>query len=110
MYKYFSLYIKHQSIHPSKYNSYVTVKWSKDGTEVEDTGRFKFTQDENKFTFEIPAALATDSGEYTVTAKNSRASSQWVFTLSVAVSSSPVADIDVVKLIEDMQVRMTFRH
>ncbi|XP_071120619.1 twitchin-like isoform X18 [Mytilus edulis] len=80
-----------------------SVKWSKDGTEVENTGRFKFTQDENKFTFEIPAALATDSGEYTVTAKNSRGSSQWVFTLSVAVSSSPVADIDVVKLIEDMQ-------
>lgn len=86
------------------------VQWSKDGKDVESSERFKFSQDGNTFTFEIPAALATDSGEYTVTAKNSTGSSQWTFTLSVAVSQSPVADVDVVKLIADMQVRMAVWH
>lgn len=80
------------------------MSWSVDGRPLEDTGRFKFGQDGDSYTFEIPAALATDTGTYCVSAKNSSGSSQWTFTLSVAVSSSPCADIDVIQLIKSMQV------
>ena len=80
------------------------VSWTKDGREIQDTGRFRFHSDGNTFTFEIPAALATDSGQYAATARSSRGSTQWAFTLHVAVSLSPCADIDVVQLIRSMQV------
>ena len=82
------------------------VSWTKDGREIQDTGRFRFHSDGNTFTFEIPAALATDSGQYAATARSSRGSTQWAFTLHVAVSLSPCADIDVVQLIRSMQVNI----
>ncbi|KAK3103159.1 hypothetical protein FSP39_016894 [Pinctada imbricata] len=88
-----------------KLDSADRVIWSKDGREIQDTGRFRFGQDGNLFTFEIPAALATDSGHYNATAQNSNGTSQWAFTLHVPVSSSPCADIDVVQLIRSMQVQ-----
>lgn len=79
--------------------------WTKDGREIEDTGRFNFSQDGNSFTFEIPAALATDSGVYCAKATSSKGKAEWQFTLDVRVSSSPCADIDVLQLIKSMQVR-----
>nr|XP_034332878.1 twitchin isoform X27 [Crassostrea gigas] len=80
-----------------------TVMWTKDGREIEDTGRFNFSQDGNSFTFEIPAALATDSGVYCAKATSSKGKAEWQFTLDVRVSSSPCADIDVLQLIKSMQ-------
>ncbi|XP_061166987.1 twitchin-like isoform X9 [Saccostrea echinata] len=80
-----------------------SVVWTKDGREIEDTGRFKFSQDGNSFTFEIPAALATDSGVYCAKATSSKGKAEWQFTLVVRVSSSPCADIDVLQLIKSMQ-------
>lgn len=82
-----------------------SVSWSKDGRVIEDSGRFTFSQDDNSFSFEIPAALATDSGVYSFEAKDSRGSCGGTFTLSVAVSLSPCADIDVIKLINSLKVR-----
>lgn len=79
--------------------------WTKDGREIEDTGRFNFSQDGNSFTFEIPAALATDSGVYCTKATSSKGKAEWQFTLDVRVSSSPCADIDVLQQIKSMQVR-----
>lgn len=79
--------------------------WTKDGREIEDTGRFNFSQDGNSFTFEIPAALATDLGVYCAKATSSKGKAEWQFTLDVQVSSSPCADIDVLQLIKSMQVR-----
>lgn len=60
-----------------------TVMWTKDGREIEDTGRFNFSQDGNSFTFEIPAALATDSGVYCAKATSSKGKAEWQFTLDV---------------------------
>ncbi|XP_069132542.1 twitchin-like isoform X10 [Argopecten irradians] len=77
-----------------------TVLWSKDGRILDDTGRFKISQSETKYNFEIPAALVTDSGVYCVEAKSAKGSTKGTFTLSVAVSSSPCADIDVLQLIK----------
>lgn len=79
--------------------------WTKDGREIEDTGRFNFSQDGNSFTFEIPAPLATDSGVYCTKATSSKGKAEWQFTLDVRVSSSSCADIDVLQLIKSMQVR-----
>ena len=75
----------------------------KDGREIDDTGRFRFGEDGNCRTFEIPAALATDSGVYSVETNNARGNSVWTFTLNVNVSASPCADIDVLSLIESVQ-------
>ena len=75
----------------------------KDGREIDDTGRFRFGEEENQRTFEIPAALATDSGIYSVEANNSKGNSVWTFTLNVDVSASPCADIDVLSLIRAAQ-------
>lgn len=68
--------------------------WTKDGREIEDTGRFNFSQDGNSFTFEIPAALATDLGVYCAKATSSKGKAEWQFTLDVQVSSSPCATAD----------------
>lgn len=61
-----------------------TVLWSKDGRILDDTGRFKISQSETKYNFEIPAALVTDSGVYCVEAKSAKGSTKGTFTLSVA--------------------------
>ena len=75
----------------------------KDGQVIDDTGRFNFGEDGNNRSFEIPAAIVTDSGVYTVEANNSKGNSVWTFVLHVNVSASPCADVDVAKLIESAQ-------
>ncbi|XP_021346443.1 twitchin-like isoform X8 [Mizuhopecten yessoensis] len=61
-----------------------TVLWSKDGRTLDDTGRFKISQSGSSFSFEIPAALVTDSGVYCVEAKSGKGTCKGVFTLTVA--------------------------
>ena len=75
----------------------------KDGREIDDTGRFNFGEDGNARSFEIPAAIATDSGVYSVEANNAKGNTVWTFVLHVNISASPCADVDVAKLIESAQ-------
>uniref|UniRef100_A0A0B7BN15 Uncharacterized protein n=1 Tax=Arion vulgaris TaxID=1028688 RepID=A0A0B7BN15_9EUPU len=65
--------------------STVAVSWSKDGRPIEDSGRFTFDQDGNNVTFTIPAALSTDTGFYSVTAKDDRGQNSWTFSLVVRI-------------------------
>lgn len=83
---------------------HLAVTWNRGGREIEDTGRFKFSEAGTKFSFEIPAALATDSGAYTVRAGNKKGSSTWTFTLSVAVTDVVGGDVNVQELLKSMQV------
>ncbi|CAL1540886.1 unnamed protein product, partial [Lymnaea stagnalis] len=65
--------------------STVTVSWSKDGRPLGESGRFTFTQDGNNGSFTIPAALSTDTGSYSVSAKDDRGQSSWTFSLQVRI-------------------------
>ncbi|XP_052825204.1 twitchin isoform X2 [Octopus bimaculoides] len=85
--------------------SNVKVTWKKNDDEIENTGRFKFTENDNEFGFEIPAALATDSGVYKVAAKDSNdVVSLWTFSLNVTVTdtASP-AHVDVQELLKSIE-------
>ncbi|XP_071104533.1 twitchin-like isoform X3 [Haliotis cracherodii] len=79
-----------------------TVSWSRAGREIEDTGRFKFTQDGNNFTFEIPAVLSTDSGAYTVKVKDDSGCATWAFSLHVAIGESAGGDVDVQQFLKSV--------
>lgn len=85
------------------------MSWSKNGREVEDTGRFTFTRDGNAFSLTIPAALSTDSGVYTVTADSEAGSVSWSCTLVVAMGEASGGDEDRVKeLLRSVEVRKYF--
>lgn len=64
----------------------VLVKWSKDGQDLEESDRIKLSQNENSFSLEIPSALSTDAGIYSVKATSDKGSSSWMFTLSVGAA------------------------
>ena len=64
------------------------MSWSKDGRSIEDSGRFKFSQDNNSYSLTIPAALSTDSGTYCVSAESEAGSLSWSFSLGVAIGDS----------------------
>lgn len=82
--------------------STVTVSWSKDGRPIEDSGRFKLSQDGNRSSFSIPAALSTDTGSYTLTAADNRGKASCTFSLAVRMGDG-AGDVDVQKLIESVQ-------
>lgn len=86
-------------------NNSVKVVWKKNGTEIENTGRFKFFGNGNKFSFEIPAALETDTGVYCVLASDGVDSdSQWTFSLNVTVTDTAgTAHVDVQELLKSIQ-------
>ncbi|XP_064601319.1 myosin light chain kinase, smooth muscle-like [Liolophura sinensis] len=67
-------------------DSPVQVKWSKDGQDLEESDRIKLSQDGNSFILEIPSALSTDAGIYSVKATSDKGSSSWMFTLSVGMA------------------------
>ena len=68
--------------------SHHPVSWSKEGRSIEDSGRFKFSQDGNTYSLTIPAALSTDSGTYCVSAESEAGSVSWTFSLGVAIGDS----------------------
>ena len=47
-----------------------SVKWSREGKEIKNGGRFRVCSSGTEHTFEIPHSLATDGGKYTCTASN----------------------------------------
>lgn len=83
----------------------VEVVWKKNGIKIENTGRFKFFANGNKFSFEIPAALETDTDVYCVSASDSKDSnSQWTFSLNVTVTDAPgTAHVNVQELLKSIQ-------
>ena len=83
--------------------SSLSVSWNKGDRKIEDTGRFKFGADDKTFSFEIPAALSTDTGSYSVVAKNGAGSSSWTFSLGVAMGEAG-GDVDVQELLKSVQV------
>lgn len=83
---------------------HLSVSWSKDGRPIEDSGRFTFAQVGNNTTFTIPAALSTDSGSYSVTAKDDRGQNSWTFSLLVRIGESSTGDVDVQQLIDSVEV------
>lgn len=87
----------------------LSVSWSKDGRPIDDSGRFAFAQDGNNATFTIPAALSTDSGSYTVTAKDERGQNSWTFSLVVRIGDSSAGDVDVQQLIDSVQVSLLLK-
>lgn len=85
--------------------SNVKVTWKKNDDEIENTGRFKFSENDTEFGFEIPAALATDSGVYKVAAKDSNdVVSLWTFSLNVTVTDTAgPAHVDVQELLKSIE-------
>ncbi|XP_052799439.1 myosin light chain kinase, smooth muscle-like [Mya arenaria] len=80
-----------------------TVTWLKGSQVLDDSGRYRISFGDGRSSLTIPAALAPDAGVFSVEANNHRGNSLWTFTLGVFVSSSPCADVDVVKLIKSIQ-------
>lgn len=78
--------------------------WRKGGHSIQDTERFTFNQSGNDASFTIPAALSTDSGDYTVTAKDDRGETNWTFSLVVRIEDVLPGDVDVQRLISNVQV------
>lgn len=66
-------------------NYLFTVKWIKNGKELEASNRFKFTNDSGSgiFTFEILTVLATDDGDYQAIASNNKGDVIAAFNLNV---------------------------
>ena len=48
------------------------VTWMMGNRVMDESGRFKLKNEGNRSYFEIPAAIATDSGTYTVEANNQK--------------------------------------
>ncbi|XP_059156398.1 twitchin-like isoform X4 [Physella acuta] len=91
------------SLQATQATSAVSVSWSKDGRPIDDAGRFTFSQDGTSGTLTIPAALSTDSGSYTVTAKDDRGQSSWTFSLFVRIGDTVSGDVDVQQLLDSVQ-------
>lgn len=64
---------------------FLKVKWTKNGKELEQSGRFKFTSDASsgRHVLEIPTVLATDESEYQAIASNSKGDVIAAFNLNV---------------------------
>ena len=79
------------------------VKWFKDNKELVETDRIKFNNDSdnNTYSLEIPTALATDDGQYSVTASNSVNEIMAAFSLTVAFDASDSSHLDVTQILEE---------
>uniref|UniRef100_A0A0B7BN40 Ig-like domain-containing protein n=1 Tax=Arion vulgaris TaxID=1028688 RepID=A0A0B7BN40_9EUPU len=84
-------------------NPNVTVSWSKDTRPIDFVERFTFDQSGKSATFTIPASLSTDSGNYTVTAKDDRGVNSWTFSLVVRIEDIASGQVDVQNLINYVQ-------
>ena len=81
--------------------NFILVKWVKNGKELDESNRFKFTSDSGSgiFTFEIMTVLATDEGDYQAIASNNKGDVIAAFNLNVDFEDGD-ANLDVSKILK----------